>query len=489
LGNLTRRGVLAGMLAGVALPGWADAPEVSPRPRLRPVPGMDHGAADLVAAAKLGGVVGYVVADAATGKVLEATSETVALPPASVTKAVTTLFALESLGPAFRFATRVMRVGALSQGRLEGDLILAGGGDPTFDTDKMGDLVAALAATGLRKVTGRFVAYAGALPEREAIAWDQPDFVGYNPAISGLTLNFGRVNFVWKAANDGWQTQMNAEGERFVPKVTMATMRIEPRETPKFTYQAGDGQDHWTVAASALGREGSRWLPVRHPAVYVAEVFRTMCAAQGIDLPVAEVVYSLPAEAEPIVAHDSDALADVLKKMLKYSTNLTAESVGLTASGAGSLPGSAAVMTDWAARRLGVQAQFGDHSGLGPVSRISAVEMMRVMLNAPQASNGAMLAGLLREIGLPGSDGKEQKDSPVRVRAKSGTMNFVSNLAGYLGVPGKPGLVFAIFTADVARHDAIPVAEREDPDGESSWVKRSRRLQKQLLNRWAKAYL
>ena len=110
------------------------------------------------------------------------------------------------------------------------------------------------------------------MPERDEITYTQPDFVGYNPSISGLMLNFDRVNFVWKAAKDGWITQMNAEGERFVPKVSMATIEVAEREVPKFTYRRGDGQDHWTVAASALGKEGSRWLPVRQPGIYVAEV-------------------------------------------------------------------------------------------------------------------------------------------------------------------------------------------------------------------------
>jgi len=481
--------MMAGLLAGAALPALAEAPDTSPRPMPRPNFGKSKGPEDLIAAAKLGGVVGYVVADAATGRVLEAGNADVAMAPASVTKAVTTLFALDHLGPDHVFTTRVMRVGAINAGTLTGDLVLAGGGDPTFDTDKMGDLVAALAATGLRRVTGRFLAYAGALPERDEITYTQPDFVGYNPSISGLMLNFDRVNFVWKAANGGWITQMNAEGERFVPKVSMATIEVAEREVPKFTYRRGDGQDHWTVAASALGKEGSRWLPVRQPGIYVAEVFRTLCAAQGIDLPPAEFVPALPEGAVAIVAHDSDSLPAVLKKMLKYSTNVTAEAVGLTASGAGSLPGSGAVMTDWLKRQLGVPARFGDHSGLGPVSRITPAAMARVMQNAAQARNGTLLRGFLREQGLPDAKGQEQKDAALRVRAKSGTMNFVSNLSGYIDAPGGAGLVFAIFTADLPRNEAVPLAEREDPDGQSAWVKRAHRLQKQMLNRWAKAYL
>ncbi len=486
-----RRWVLGGLLAGVAAPVWAEAPALSLRPRARVV--KTSGAAALVEAAKLTGVVGYCVADLATGRVLEAFADTVAMPPASVTKAVTTAFALEKLGGDHRFVTRVMRVGSVVSGRLDGDLILAGGGDPTFDTDKMGDLVAALAASGLREVTGRFIAYAGALPERAEIANDQPDFVGYNPAISGLMLNFNRVNFVWKAVNDGYQLAMNAEGARFVPAVSMAKMQVVERDVPLFVYQAGDAQDHWTVARAALGREGSRWLPVRHPGAYVAEVFQTLCAAQGIKLPQAEVVYTLP-QATEIVRHESEALPDLLRKMMRFSTNLTAEAVGLTASGAGTLEGSAAVMTAWARRRFGVQAVFGDHSGLGPKSRISPAAMVQLMIKARQDKRLSALHDLMKTVDLPNGDGKPatkstKPDRVAQVFAKSGTMNFVSNLSGYVDAPDGRSLAFAIFTADLPRRQAVPVWNRESPEGDRAWVKRAHRLQGQLLNRWGLAHL
>ena len=93
-----RRWLLGALLAGVAAPVWGEAPLVSLRPKLRGQKDTDAGAARLVKAAKLTGAVGYVVADLATGRVLEASGEAQAMPPASVTKAVTALFALEKLG-------------------------------------------------------------------------------------------------------------------------------------------------------------------------------------------------------------------------------------------------------------------------------------------------------------------------------------------------------------------------------------------------------
>ena len=77
---ITRRLVLAGLMAGAALPGWAEVMDSSPRPVARgrtPEAGKTTskaaggpGAEALIEAAKLGGTVAFVVADAATGEAL-----------------------------------------------------------------------------------------------------------------------------------------------------------------------------------------------------------------------------------------------------------------------------------------------------------------------------------------------------------------------------------------------------------------------------------
>lgn len=400
--RFSRRGVLVGLLASVAAPAWAEAPAVSVRPKRRGEKPADRGAASLVAAAKLSGSVCYIVADATTGQVLEAEGGDTEMAPASVTKAVTTLFALEKLGVDHRFVTRVMARGAVTNGRLDGDLILAGGGDPGLDTDRLGDLVATLAETGLREVTGRLIVYTGALPERFEIAPDQPEFVGYNPAVSGIILNYNRVNFVWKAANGGYQLGMNAEGERFVPPISGVTITTVERDLPLFAYNSNGAGDHWSVARGALGKEGGRWLPVRHPGDYAGEVFQWLCAARGITLPTATVTNTLPVGAVELVRRESEPLPEILRKMLKFSTNLTAEVVGLAASGAESQEASAKQMTVWAQQKFGIKGVFGDHSGLGPISRITVAEMMHVMVRAPLARNGAMLADLMKKSGPAG---------------------------------------------------------------------------------------
>ncbi|MEO6300832.1 MAG: D-alanyl-D-alanine carboxypeptidase/D-alanyl-D-alanine-endopeptidase [Paracoccaceae bacterium] len=480
--SVTRRGVLGGLLAGAALPVWGEGLRPMPRPTANgtTIATAIKDANDLVAAAKLTGITGYIVADVKTGRVLEQVNADTPVPPASVAKTITSLFALEKLGGDHRFTTRVMAVGSIQGKRLTGDLVLAGGGDPTLDSDKLGDLVAALAQTGLREVTGRFLAYAGALPSFDRITEEQPIQVGYDPGLSGLSLNFNRVNFEW--TKGGATVQMNARGERFVPAVKMARMALADRASPLFSYQKGAGVEDWSVARGGLGHAGSRWLPVRQVAPYVAEVFQTLCAAQGIALPNAQVVQVLPAGAKVLVQRQSDDLTSILRVMLRFSTNITAETVGLAASGAASLPASAQMMETWAQGRLGLQANFVDHSGLGSVSRVTAGGMMRALLAGDKQAG---LRGILRNVGMRDEQGKAVTGDPTKVIGKSGTLNFVSGLVGFIEPVGGQDLCFAIFSADPARREAVPMAQREEPAGENAWVGRAHLLQARLIRRWA----
>ncbi|WP_137111141.1 D-alanyl-D-alanine carboxypeptidase/D-alanyl-D-alanine-endopeptidase [Rhodobacter sp. SY28-1] len=491
---ISRRMMLAGLLAGVASSALGEAMDSSPRPVARggkaaaPAPVASRGPVDaeaLIAQAKLGGAVGFVLMDAKTGEVLESREPDLMLPPASVAKAVTSLYALDRLGPGYRYATRVLATGPVQGGMVQGDLVLAGGGDPTLQTDQLGDLVGRLAQAGLKGATGRFLYWDGALPVLRGIAGDQPDHVGYNAAVSGLNLNFNRAYFEWKKVDGSWRTSVDARGERFLPAVSMVRVDVAQREAPLFTYAPGRVEE-WTVASAALGKGGSRWLPVRDPGAYVAEVFRTLARAQGIRLEPGERVGAVPSGTE-LGRVESEPLTEVLRDMLRFSTNLTAECCGLTASRLTTLEASGRAMSDWVAAAFGVRLDLHDHSGLGGQSRVTARGMATVLQRAEAGGRG--LRAILRDVGMKDDAGKEIKGHPVKVLAKSGTLNFVSGLAGHV-LPPAPGreLVFAIFSGDPERRDAVPVALREDAEGASAWTKRARRLQGQLISRWAGAY-
>lgn len=485
--SLTRRAVLTGLLAGAATPVLANAPTRSLFPVLRP--GSRHlapSAGPLIDAARLSGTISYVVADAASGEILEARDRDMLLPPASVAKAATSLFALDRLGPGFRFRTRLRATGPVESGWLEGDLILVGSGDPTLDTNRLGELAAGLKAAGVREIRGAFRVDASVLPSIWEIDPGQPDHVGYNPGLSGLNLNFNRVHFEWKRTSGGYDVAMDARTDQYRPRVATARMRVVDRTAPVYTYSSKGMVDDWTVARRALGQEGSRWLPVRRPDAYAADVFRTLARSHGIQLPAPEFDGRDAPENTTLAEVASVNLRSILRDMMKYSTNLTAEAVGLRASGAPTLEASAGEMSRWLRGRIGDgKVALVDHSGLGDRSRISAEEMVRMLV---AVGPDGPLRGIMKTIPLKDAQGRPETETGVDVRAKTGTLNFVSALAGYARAPTGRDLAFAIFTADMDRRAAIDPEDRERPDGAKTWTARSRGLQQDLLHRWVSLY-
>ncbi|MBN2740385.1 MAG: D-alanyl-D-alanine carboxypeptidase/D-alanyl-D-alanine-endopeptidase, partial [Rhodobacteraceae bacterium] len=399
----------------------------------------------------------------------------------------TSLYALENLGAQFRFGTRLIATGPIVGGIIQGDLILAGGGDPTLGTDDLAGMAKQLAAKGVRGVAGRYLTWSGALPYTHEIADDQPIYAGYNPSLAGLMLNYNRVHFQWKRAGNGWAISMDARGKTAQPPAYTTKAAIVNRAKPLFTYSDRGGIEQWTVASKALGRGGSRWLPVRDPAAYAGDVFQTLARDQGVPLPKPQSISRLPG-GDVLVTQASDPLSPLLRAMMKYSTNLTAEAVGITASarlgGGNSLAASGKAMSAWLGARTGARsARFTDHSGLRADARIAPGDMVTALrvLGAPMG-----LRGLMKPFKLRDATGKAMKTQPFAVDAKTGTLDFVSTLAGYMTAPDGTELVFTIFTSDLAQRRRSRGQER--PAGQRDWVKRSKILQSQLLQRWAAVY-
>lgn len=451
---MNRRMMLAGMMATAAIPraGWAQAP------------GFDADAA--IAAAKLGGEVAFAAIDTASGQVVASHHADAQMAPASTLKTVTALFALARLGPQHRFTTRVLRQGDT--------LILAGGGDPVLDTDALSRLAQDAKAAWQGAAPQRFLVWGGALPHIDRLSATQDEYLPYNPTVSGMILNFNRVHLSWQAG----QMSLEARGERQSPRAYTVKVAGADRGGPLFTYDGSGKLESWTIARGAMGKSGSRWLPVRRPELYAGDVFQTLCRARGLVLPSPEIADLAP-DGQQIASLQSPPLEQILRGMLDYSTNLTAEVVGLTASGAHDLQGSVAIMSDWMRAQDPTAAfAFHDHSGLSPDNRISASTLARLMAGPGKSQD---LKALLKPIPMRDAKGKKIP-SPINIAAKTGTLNFVSNLTGYAQGDGPRELAFAILTGDEPRRAASE--GQELPDGVIVWTRRSKQLQQTLIQGW-----
>ncbi len=227
---------------------------------------------------------------------------------------------------------------------------------------------------------------------------------------------------------------------------------------------------------------------MRRPDLYAGEVTQVIARAHGITLPTPEVAEAAVDGDAVLVSHESAELGTIVRLMLKHSTNLTAEVIGLTATAArgqavDSLAASAAAMTGWMQARTGTSAaNFVDHSGLSDHSRVSAADMVKLLVDV---GPGSALHGQFKEIDPLDMEGKPVKEAAYRIHAKTGSLNFVSSLSGFVTGPGERALAFTVLSGDVERRAAIAPDDMERPDGARSWARRARWLQHQFIHRWS----
>jgi len=232
---------------------------------------------------------------------------------------------------------------------------------------------------------------------------------------------------------------------------------------------------------------------VRQPAAYAGEVFAALCATQGIALPEAQRGAVGPQDVL-LASHASAPLVAILADMLHHSTNLTAEVVGQAASRQfGDPVASAAAMNGWAAHFAGFAPRdpgfaFANHSGLTTHSRVSAerlVAFLRAAASRPVPEGAERtdprlpggVARLLRPYNVA-SKGDGLDHDRLHIVAKTGTMDFVRGLAGYVLTPGGRRLAFAAFSNHLDRRSGgVSRIDR-------AWMGRARGFEKALLRNW-----
>lgn len=449
--------------------------------------------------ARQSGRVGWLVMDLDSGAVLDSREADMPFAPASVAKLPTALYALDRLGPDYRFETRVAVTGPVRNETLEGDLILVGGGDPELDSDTLLPLVTQAKEKGFRHVRGQFLVDGSIGPRQPGIADDQPVDAAYNPAVSGLNLNFNRVRLEWDARGKAKTLRVSAQALRVDPDISGVRIAVADLPgAPMFSHAVEGRAEVWRMNEQGLRGKGARWLPVRQPEFYTGEVFQSLAATHGIALdPAREGV--MPPGAEVIARQFSRPLAPMLRSMLRYSTNLTAEMVGLAATRAGgaapaTLAESAAGLNAWAAELAGFPVgdpgfQLVNHSGLATESRVSPRRMVEVLAAAarrhPQAGT--------RYPRLPGGVTELLKEYNVAVKsvkmdykhldiaAKTGTMDYVRGLAGYVVTPKGRRLAFAIFSNDIERRPDDPI-RRVD----RRWMAQAKEFERSLIRAWVR---
>lgn len=372
--------------------------------------------------------------------------------PASVMKLVTAFAALERLGPAHSWRTRVAARGAVRNGVLEGDLFLVGGGDPMLGYDRLWKLLRRLRALGIERIAGDIVLDGSALrlPPHDPDAFDGRGLRPYNSGPHGLLLNYNTLLlglYPGKAANE----PVTLAAEPPLADVVIDN-RILTSDAPCGTWYADlqasiDGGRRLVLSGSLPAACGPRtWsaapLP---PDEFGAALVGTLWSEVGGRLGGTVRAGTAPADAHELFADDSPALAEVVREMNKWSSNVIARQL-LATLGTG-LPAGAPPMADMvaggartagellAAAGIGTEGLVIENgSGLSRIERVRADSLGRLLIAAWQRPWMPEYIAALPVAGVDGTARGRLRDSPASGHAhiKTGTLNGVRAMAGYL---------------------------------------------------------
>lgn len=492
----TRRDILSG-LGGLALGS------VTHSAHAMSSNGAARGTSKVIAEQAPIGRFGFILVDLESGDVLDSRSPDGLFIPASLAKIPTSIAAMKVLGLGASFATRIKAEGKIANGVLQGNLHLIGGGDPSIDTNHLVGLTEQIREAGIHTVEGRYIYHDSALPKQRWLDKTQPWQAPYNPSIGGLNLNYNRVQFRWTRDGDFLRVRGAAVADGLVMPAPSIQFQVTQRG-PEINHEIQGESETWTLRQSLLKNQGTRWLPVRKPGAYAAGVFREVCAAKGIALPPPETARQVPKGTE-IAVHNSPSVHELLSGMLRFSNNLTAEALGISAAyRSGKKPGSirraAALTAHLTAKQVGGVGGNGwngfaleNHSGLSTLSR-SSPRQLAYMLRAAHAKWGKFYHDLFvnrtltaEKMNLPlGMDAPDHT-----IFGKTGSMHFVRGLAGFITIKERPMAFAFLANEDESREilDAqyAPYADPA-PTAAANWSRRTKAFQREMLKEWVLRY-
>jgi len=448
------------------------------------------------------GFWGVEVVSLSSGEVLYAQNADKLFTPASNTKLFTTAAALALIGPDYNFRTTVETNGTLDKhGRLTGDLVLVGRGDPnlsgrhlpyTLRTERnnhpiqvLEQLADELVQKGVKYVDGDIIADDSYFAfERYGEGWSQDDLVwGDGAPVSALTIN-DNVIFVNILPAD-------RAGERAFVNITPFAdyYRIDNRI---ITTPAGTGRKIFInrePGSTVLTLWGNmplddagadEALAIEDPAEFAASLLRQLLETRGIavygrqrtrhtdlaSLSTFTITASAPArggdqpsralQSQPLVlaSYQSKPLIEDLRVINKVSQNLHAEILlrllGREKGTAGTVEGGLEVLRGFL-NKAGVpgdQYVFYDGSGLSRQNLATPHSVVQLLRYAALQPWGASFRDTFPVAGVDGSlsDRLKNIDAQGRVYAKTGSLGGVKTLSGYATTDRGERVAFSILS-------------------------------------------
>ncbi|MGI9107730.1 MAG: D-alanyl-D-alanine carboxypeptidase/D-alanyl-D-alanine endopeptidase [Pyrinomonadaceae bacterium] len=448
---------------------------------------------------------GIKVVSLDTGRVLFAENAAKLLVPASNMKLYTVAAALDRLGPDFRFTTSVYaRERPDAKGHVRGDLIIYGRGDPTFATrfndgdyfKAIDDLAARIVAAGVKRIEGDIVgdeSYFTGPPRSPGWEWDDLQWY-YGADISALTVNDNAFDlFIKPGVRAGDAAGVTTGPANPIIRIVVSRHNEEVASAPNFltfvnrvkTAPRGTKRDLTVhrplgqnvvevggqIAEDDPGYTGS--VAVAQPALLFTAMLRAALEKQGVSckgrtrITNAPVRPQLDEEVEAgqpvkipysieIASRQSPPLSEIAAQTLKPSQNLYTELILRTLGKQFPSPDPKATTAEagiTVVRKFlgeaGVETghlALVDGSGLARQNLITAEATVQLLTYMSRHRHAQVYRDAQPLAGVDGTLRNRLKGTIAagNMRAKTGTLNNVSGLSGYVTSAAGERLVFSM---------------------------------------------
>jgi D-alanyl-D-alanine carboxypeptidase/D-alanyl-D-alanine-endopeptidase (penicillin-binding protein 4) len=384
----------------------------------------------------------------------------VARNPASVMKVVTTWAALEYLGPAYRWPTEVYLLGEFDGGKLDGELALKGYGDPFLILEEFWKLLRAVRRLGLEEVDGGLLVddtYFNVV-EPDPGEFDGQPFRTYNVVPNALLVNFKAVQFQFQA--DPASGRVNITTDPILSNLDIRNS-LQLAEGPCRGYQAGisfnlsDAQimDRVIFDGSFPQRcrsYGMNRTVLQHD-TYTLGLFQSLWGELGGKFS-GDVQRSHVAEdVMPALTWQSPPLAEIIRSINKNSNNVMTRQLIYTLGAAehgtpGTRENGIDALQNFLTGRGFDIGTFATENGAG-LSRqesISAGLLSQILRAAGRSPYAPEFMASLSLGGLDGTTRGRFGAAAGSMHVKSGRLDHVSALAGYLHPENGPMYVVAV---------------------------------------------
>jgi D-alanyl-D-alanine carboxypeptidase/D-alanyl-D-alanine-endopeptidase (penicillin-binding protein 4) len=407
--------------------------------------------------------VGVEVQSLEDGQVVYAKNAEDLLNPASNTKLITSAAALLRLGPEYRFSTDYLADKPVQRGRV-GTLYVKGRGDPSVTTERLDGLVADLWHRGVRTVGDIVLDDTFFDREQFGPGWEQETSdKAWAAGVGALSLNHNAVAIYITPANAGQRARVEVDPDArdyFVIDPRVITVRANGRR--KLRPRAVIEGERTRILVEGRIPKGAEpvvmFRRVGDPTFYYGQTLKLLLKQRGIRVSGRVRRGEVPAGAVLLQTYESPELAEVVRNMNKVSSNFIAEmlvkTLGAELKGSpGTWPKGLEVAEDLLAELGLPRGTYVLHngSGLNDTNRFSSRQMttllQAVWKRFPVASE------FVGSLGIAARDGTmrlrmEGTDAAGRLRAKTGTLERVTALSGYVQSLGGERFAFSVLVND-----------------------------------------